>query len=130
MSAQVPQTPPQVRRIKFDAPTGLNTVKIGTDSQTGETTVLVGAPGNVIIRAIMVPGSGLTYDLLILRDGTEVRRIPSTLLSAGQQGPIFPGFPISIRPGQIQFGIEQTAGALTAVNADIVFARSLVTVIT
>ena len=129
MSAQVPNTPPEVRRVKFTQPSALNVEVVGADGQTGETFILVGAPGNMIIRAIMAPASGLTYDLIIKRDGKEVRRVPSDLLLSSQQGPIFPGFPIGIRPGQIQFAVEQTAGSPGAINADIVFARSLVTVI-
>ena len=129
MSMQTPQTPPQVRRVKFDQPSALNVVVVGADGQTGLKFFLIGAPGNAIVRAIMSPGSGTAYDLIVMRDGQEVRRIPSTLLASSQQGPIFPGFPIALRPGQIQFAIEQTSGSAAAVNADIVFARSLVTVV-
>lgn len=127
MSARIPAQ--EVRTINFAAPSGLNLEVLGTDSQTGQGFTLIGSP-NAIIRAIVNKSATNVVGFLILkRDGKEVRRWRTTILDSDQQGPIFPGFPLPIRPGQVQFYFEQTAGTAAAQSVDIVFNQSLIQVV-
>lgn len=127
MSARIP--PQEVRTINFAAPSGLNVEVLGTDSQTGQGFMLLGSP-NALLRAIAnLSATGVTGFLILKRDGKEVRRWPTTLLSSAQQGPIFPGFPLPIRAGQVQWYFEQTAGTAAAQTVDLVFNNSLIQVV-
>ena len=127
MSARNVPTP-ETRRINFAAPSALNTEVLGNDSQTGQGFTLVGSQ-NMIMRAIVnLSATDVTGDLILKRDGKEVRRWPSSLLLSSQQGPVFPGFPLTVRPGQIQFYFEQSAGTAAAQSVDLVWARSLIVV--
>lgn len=128
MSMQNRAAVPETRRINFAAGT-INNEVLGTDSQTGQGFTLVGSP-NMILRVIFNPSAtNVTGDLILKRDGKEVRRWPSSLLLSSQQGPVFPGFPLSVRPGQVQFYFEQTAGTAAAQSVDIVWMQSLITVV-
>lgn len=119
---------PETRRINFAA--GVNDSEtLGTDSRTGQGFTLVGSQ-NMIMRVIYnPPAADATGDLILKRDGKEVRRWPSSLLLSSQQGPIFPGFPLTVRPGQVQFYFEQNAGTAAAKSVDIVWAHSLIPVV-
>lgn len=126
MSQQAPV--PETRRINFAAGTN-DDETLGTDSRTGQGFTLVGMQ-NMIMRIIYnPPATDAVGDLILKRDGKEVRRWPSSLLLSSQQGPVFPGFPLSVRPGQVQFYFIQTAGTAAAKTVDIVWARSLIPVV-
>ena len=119
----------EVRTINFAAPSGLNTEVLGTDSQTGQGFTLIGSP-NALLRAIAnLSATDVVGFLILKRDGKEVRRWRTTLLNATQQGPVFPGFPLPLRPGQVQFYFEQTAGTAAAQSVDLVFNQSLIQVV-
>jgi len=128
MSAQG-LTPQETRRVDFAAPTTIGDEVLGTDSQTGQGFTLVGAPGNAMIRQIINTGTATNYTIILKRDGKEVRRWPSSLLQSTLQGPVWPGFPLPVRAGQIQFYAVQNAGAVEAVSIDVIWANSLITVV-
>lgn len=121
---------PETRRVNFAAAAALNTEVKGVDALTTNGFLLIGMPGNVILRAILnKSATNVLGDIIFKRDGKEVRRIPSTLLDSTQQGPYFPGFPLTVSPGQIQVYFEQTAGTAAAQTLDLVFQHSLIQVI-
>ena len=127
MSARPPSVP-ETRRVNFSAPSALNTETLGSDALTGQEFLIL-ATQNMMLRIIAnLSATDVAGDLILKRDGKEVRRWPSSLLLSSQQGPVFPGFPLDVRPGSIQFYFEQTAGTAAAQSVDIVFMHSLVVV--
>jgi len=133
MSATQQATPQESRRVDFSAPTTVGDEVLGTDSQTGQGFILVGATGNrgqgnLVIRAI-INDATVPFDVILKRDGKEVRRWPSSLLSAILPGPVWPGFPLPIRPGQIQFYAEQKSGTAEPITVDFIWATSLIQVV-
>ena len=120
--------PQETRRVIFSQATRVGDEVLGTDKRTGQGFILVGAPGNTVIR-ILINGIGdNVFDIILKRDGKEVRRWPSSLLSPLLPGPVWPGFPLPVRPGQIQFYAEQEGGTAIPISIDVIWANSLITV--
>ena len=124
----IPAGAEETRNITFTIPLALNGVPIvGVDSKTGLQYFNLSTI-NSIIRAIedqlqtVVP----QYEYSIERDGYLIRTLYSYLVKPETQGPIFPGFPLNLSPGQYQIRMIQTVGTLAARNLSLVFAKSLV----
>lgn len=126
MSAQA-MTPEQ-RTYNFATPTALNVEVLGTDNLTGQGFITLAA-ANAMLRGILSQGSGAKGFIILKRDGKEVRRWSSDLLLSSQQGPNFPGFPLTVRAGQVQLYYVQTSGTLAAATLDMMWAQSLVPVV-
>ena len=118
------------RQISFSAPTTLGDEVLGSDELTTQTFTLVGAPGNMIIRMY---GDAITeaskFQIILKRDGKEVRRYHSDIIKSSLQGPYWAGFPIHVRPGQIQFYCVQDNGAVEAHKIYVMWQTSLITVV-
>lgn len=123
----IPLGAEEVRVIAFTVPGALNIPVLGTDSMTSESYFNLGTI-NSIIRAIenLVQSDSRKYEYRIERDGYLIRTLYSDLVKAEIQGPIFPGFPLNLSPGQYQIRMLQTVGALEARNLSLVFQKSLV----
>ena len=125
---QIPANEP--REIDFAAPTTVGDEVLGTDSQTLQGFITLASP-NAILRMIIEPATPNTkFDIIIKRDGKEVRRFPSDLLLSTLPGPYFAGFPLPIRPGAIQFYAEQKSGSTgVAAKLYVIWNHSLVQVV-
>lgn len=125
----IPMGAEEVRIIDFAAPSALNTDVIGVDGQTGESFFNL-ATINSIIRAIEDNAQDQTekYTYRIERDGYLIRSIYSDLVKAESPGPVFPGFPLNLSPGQYQVRMQQTVtgDGLAARKLSLVFQKSLV----
>lgn len=119
----------EVRVIEFAVPSALNSDIVGTDSQTGESFINL-ATVNSIIRAIEdnAQDQSEKYTYRIERDGYLIRTLYSDLAKAESPGPVYPGFPLNLSPGQYQIRMQQvvTGDALAARNLSLVFQKSLV----
>jgi len=118
----------ETRLITFTIPLALSGVPIvGVDSKTGNNFFNLSTI-NSIIRAIedqlqtVVP----QYEYAIERDGYLIRTLYSYLVKPESPGPVFPGFPLNLRPGQYQIRMIQTVGTLAARNLSLVFQKALV----
>ena len=116
---------PETRRYTFAQPSALNVEVLGNDALTGQGFITL-QEGNMIDRVIIDTNGD--WDIILKRDGKEVRRWPGSLLRSDQQGPYFPGFPLTVRPGQIQLWAEQRSGTLAANGISVVWQHSLVPV--
>lgn len=124
----IPMGMEETRVIAFSIPLALNGVPIlGVDSKTNETFMNL-ATINTIIRAIEDQAQGTVpkYIYSIERDGYLIRDLFSDLIKPEIQGPVFPGFPLNLRPGQYQIRMIQTVGTLSARTLSLVFQKSLV----
>ena len=112
-------------RIKYAAPSGNNVEVVCKDDITGLDFEQL-TRDNVLIRAVWNPGNSDNVGYLIFKRGRkEVRRIPTSLMGATLQGPVWVGFPLPIRAGIIQLYYEQTAGTAAAGTFDLVFEGDL-----
>jgi len=125
----IPMGAEEVRIIEFSAPTALATDVLGIDSQTGESFFNL-ATINSIIRVIEDQTQSATpkYTYRIERDGYLIRSLYSDLAKSESPGPVYPGFPLNLAPGQYQIRMQQTVTGtgLSARNLSIVFQKSLV----
>jgi len=125
----LPMGSEESRDIDFAAPGALNTPVLGSDSQTGETFFNL-ATINSLIRAIedLAQGDTRIYEYHIERDGYLIRILRSDQVKRELQGPIWPGFPLNLTPGQYQVRMQQTAtgGGLAARTLTAIWQKSLV----
>ena len=120
---------PEQRQLNFGAPSAVNVEVLGTDNLTAQGFTLVGEPGNIITRIFGdAPTAASKYQLIMKRDGKEVRRWSSDLLKSTLQGPVWQGFPLAVRGGQIQFYLTQDNGTPEAHTVFIMWANSLIPV--
>jgi len=124
----LPMGAEETRLITFTIPLSLSGVPIlGIDSKTGNpffnlTTI------NSIIRVIEDQLQTVTpqYEYALERDGYLIRTFYSYLVKPESPGPVFPGFPLNLKPGQYQIRMIQTVGTLAARNLSLVFQKALV----
>jgi len=125
----IPMGAEEIRAVNFAAPANNTAFVLGTDSETTETYFNL-ATINSIIRAIedQLQTATPKYIYQIRRDGYKIRDMRSDLVKAEQQGPIFPGFPLNLSPGQYQIYMQQpvTGTGLAARVLTIVWQKSLV----
>jgi len=76
----------------------------------------------------LAQGDTRLYEYRIERDGYLIRQFFSEELKRELQGPIWPGFPLNLSPGQYQLRMLQTAtgGGLAARDLTLVWQKSLV----
>lgn len=130
MSARQQAPAQEQRQINFAVATALNEEVLGKDQQTSQEFTLVGAPGNQIIRIYAdATTEASKFQVIMKRDGKEVRRFHSDLLKSSLQGPFWAGFPLPVRPGQIQFYLVQDNGVLETHTIYIMWTTSLITVV-
>ena len=129
MNQDIPSGAEETRVIEFAAPASLNTAVLGTDSKTGLGFFTLGTI-NSIIRALedLAQGDTRTYEYLLERDGYLIRSFYSESVKREIQGPIWPGFPLNLSPGQYQIRMQQltTGGGLAARELAIIYQKSLV----
>jgi len=129
LNKDLPQGAEESRIINFAAPGALDTAVLGTDSQTGQGFFNLGTI-NSIIRALedLAQGDTRLYEYRIERDGYLIRSVYSEEVKRELQGPIWPGFPLNLSPGQYQIRMLQTAtgGGLAARDLTLVWQKSLV----
>ena len=115
---------PTIRRITRAAPGALNAFAFATDDQTLLTFLrLSGA--NQIIDMVNDPdpAAGLLYTIQLWKNTKDTgKRFFSSSMSAASAGRVNIG-PIDIMPGDLQFNVAQTLGALTAQSWIIKFLR-------
>ena len=125
----IPPGSEESRLMIFTAPGAVDIPVLGTDSQTGESFFNL-ATINSIIRGIedLAQGDLREYEYRIERDGYLIRTIRSDQVKRELVGPIWPGFPLNLSPGQYQIRMLQTAlgGGLQARNLTMIWAKSLV----
>lgn len=124
----IPPGAEETRLITFTIPLSLSGVPIlGIDNKTGNAFFNL-ATINSIIRAIedQLQAATPQYEYAIERDGYLIRTLYSYLVKPDTQGPVFPGFPLNLRPGQYQIRMIQTVGTLAARNLSLVMAKALV----
>jgi len=104
-----------VRQIDMAAPGALDTDVTLTDLQTGDR-FWVNSIRNFIqdITNLIDPIAGLNYFVSTTRNGKETKRWYSGMLLTTTQSESRPGFPVSLRPGKINWVGQQLLGALTA----------------
>jgi len=104
-----------VRQVDQAAAGALDTDVTLTDLQTGDRFWTNSRPNFIqdITNAID-PIAGLQYLVTTQRNGKETKRWYSAMLLTTFNGPSRPGFPVFLRPGQINIVGQQTLGALTA----------------
>lgn len=122
----IPLGAEETRVITFVAPGALNVPVLGADSQTTETFFNL-ATINSIIRAIenQPQTAAPKYEYRIERDGYLIRTLYSDLVKAESPGPVYPGLPLNLSPGQYQIRMIQVVGVLAARNLSLVFQKSL-----
>lgn len=129
LNKDIPMGSEESRDIDFVAPGALNTPVLGSDSQTGETFFNL-ATINSLIRAMedLAQGDTRIYEYHIERDGYLIRILRSDQVKRELQGPIWPGFPLNLSPGQYQIRMQQTAtgGGLQARTLTAIWQKSLV----
>jgi len=129
LNKDLPMGSEETRVIEFAAPGALDTAVLGTDSKTGQGFFNLGTI-NSIIREIedLVQGDTRLYEYRIERDGYLIRSFYSEQVKREIQGPIWPGFPLNLSPGQYQIRMLQTAtgGGLAARDLSIIWQKALV----
>jgi len=107
-----------VRQINFAAPAALNTDRIFTDDQTGDA-FWTNSRDNWILNLTNAvdPAAGLLYFYKTQRNGKEKKRWYTNQSLTTFTGEVRSGFPVFLGKGQLQWAIQQSAGALTAQNA-------------
>jgi len=125
----IPMGAEEVRHLTGVAPGALNIDVLMIDSDTNETFMSL-TTINSIIRAIedQLQTATPKYTYRIDRSGYKIRTLYSDLVKPEIQGPIFPGFPLNLQPGQYQVYMQQTVTGtgLAARTLDLVFQKSLV----
>jgi len=125
----LPMGSEESRILEFAAPGALDTPVLGTDSKTGQGFFNLGTI-NSIIREIedLAQGDTRLYEYRIERDGYLIRSFYSEEVKRELQGPVWPGFPLNLSPGQYQIRMLQTAtgGGLAARDLTIIWQKSLV----
>jgi len=125
----LPSGAEESRVLEFAAPGALDTPVLGTDSKTGQGFFNLGTI-NAIQREIedLAQGDTRLYEYRIERDGYLIRSFYSEEVKRELQGPVWPGFPLNLSPGQYQIRMLQTAtgGGLAARDLTIIWAKSLV----
>lgn len=98
----------ETRTITFAAPTGIGVPVIGVDNATNETFFNL-TTINSIIRAVEDQAMGATrkYEYEITRDNYKIRSLVSDFCKVEIQGPVFPGLPLNLSPGQYQIKMIQ-----------------------
>jgi len=104
-----------VRQIDQAAAGALDVDVTLTDLQTGDR-FWTNSRQNFIqdITNAIDPIAGLQYLVTTQRNGKETKRWYSAMLQTAFNGESRPGFPVLLRPGQINWVGQQTLGALTA----------------
>jgi len=129
MNKDLPMGAEESRVLEFAAPGALDTPVLGTDSKTGQGFFNLGTI-NSIIREIedLAQGDTRLYEYRIERDGYLIRSFYSEEVKRELQGPVWPGFPLNLSPGQYQIRMLQTAtgGGLAARDLTIIWQKSLV----
>lgn len=115
-----------VRQINFAAPAALNTDRIFTDDQTGDP-FWTNSRDNWIqdITNEVDPAAGLRYFYKTHRNGKEKKRWYTNMLLTTFTGETRKGFPVFLGRGQLQWVIQQVAGALTAQNSLVTLQHDL-----
>jgi len=125
----LPMGAEETRQINFTAPGALDTNVLGSDSKTTETFFNL-ATINALIRSWedLAQGDTRLYEYDIIRDGYLIRTLFSEQLKVEIQGPVYPGFPLNLSPGQYQIQMRQvaTGGGLQARSLNVVWQKSLV----
>lgn len=125
----IPLGAEETRTINFAAPANNTAFVLGTDSETTESYFNL-ATINALIRAIedQLQAATPRYIYQIRRDGYKIRDLPSQLVKAETPGPVFPGFPLNLNPGQYQIYMQQpvTGTGLAARTLTMVWQKSLV----
>jgi len=125
----LPMGAEESRVIEFAAPGSLDLAVLGTDSKTGQGFFNLGTI-NALIRALedLAQGDTRTYEYRVERDGYLIRSLYSEEVKRELQGPIWPGFPLNLTPGQYQLRMLQltTGGGLAARELTLVWQKSLV----
>jgi len=129
LNKDIPMGAEESRVIEFAAPGALDTPVLGTDSKTGQGFFNLGTI-NSIIREIedLAQGDTRLYEYRIERDGYLIRSFYSEEVKRELQGPVWPGFPLNLSPGQYQIRMLQTAtgGGLAARDLTVIWQKSLV----
>jgi len=119
----------ETRPITFTAPASNTDEITGIDSKTGNIFFNL-ATINSIIRAWedQIQAATPLYEYKIERDGYEKRTLYSQQLKVEIQGPVYPGFPLNLLPGQYQIKMTQptTGTGLAARVLNLVFQKTLV----
>lgn len=127
--SDIPNGMEETRQMMFSAPTALNQNVFGVDSKTRESYFNL-ASINSLIRAWenLAQSAPELYEYDIMRDGYVIRTLYSQQLKVEMQGPIFPGFPLNLQPGQYQVRMRQvaTGGGLSARILSMVWKKALV----
>ena len=104
-----------VQRTYTQTPAALNTPIFMVDNQSQQTIFTILAP-NQLQDLVMNPdaAAGLLYTFTLFKNGNSTPVIASnSAMSATTQGRV-PIGPVSMSPGQYQWSMVQTLGALTA----------------
>ena len=129
MPQDIPDGMDETRQINFTLPTELNQNILGTDVRTQLSYFNLGTI-NVMLRAWedLAQSNTRLYEYDILRDGYVVRTLFSQQLKVEIPGPVFPGFPLNLSPGQYQIQMRQTAtgSGLQKRSLNVVWKKSLV----
>jgi len=103
-----------IQRTYFATPLALNTNVFMTDTETNQTIFTILA-SNQLQDLVMNPdpGAGLLYNFTLFKNGNSTPvRASSPAMSPTTQGRV-PIGPVNMSPGQYQWGMQQSAGALT-----------------
>jgi len=129
LNKDLPMGSEESRVLEFAAPGALDTAVLGTDSKTGQGFFNLGTI-NSLIRGLedLAQGDTRTYEYRLERDGYLIRSLFSEEVKRELQGPIWPGFPLNVSPGQYQLRMLQltTGGGLAARELTLVWQKSLV----
>jgi len=125
----IPMGAEETRAFNGVAPADNTAFVLMSDAETGETFFNL-ATINSIIRMIedQLQAATPQYIYQIRRDGYKIRDFRSNIVKAEIQGPVFPGFPLNLRPAQYQIYMQQpvTGTGLAARILSVVFQKSLV----
>jgi len=125
----IPMGAEETRNFVGVAPGNNTAFVLMSDAETTETFFNL-ATINSIIRMIedQLQTATPQYLYQIRRDGYKVRDLRSNIVKAEIQGPIFPGFPLNLRPAQYQLYMQQpvTGTGLAGRTLSVIFQKSLV----
>lgn len=128
MMSQILDNPGRAQQqVNFAAPSALNTDTVGTDADTAVNQFSPLAD-NLIIDTVHTadPAAGLLYTLFVRRADLSRTRIGVTgNFLTTFNGRVRPNMPKGLRKGFFQWVEQQSAGALTAQNYIITYARPL-----
>jgi len=125
----LPMGAEETRPVTFTAPASNTDEVLGVDGKTGNTFFNLSTI-NSIIRSWedQLQAATPLYEYKLERDGYEIRTLYSQQLKVEIQGPVYPGFPLNLSPGQYQIRMTQptTGTGLAARVLNLVFQKSLV----